>query len=121
MSVFELKDLSHEDATKMGFGEQYLEDRPVGVFTPGKATAGTNAQWAQQAEDQSVQGLYRLVRDRRFAASRGDRRRLAALYAASQDKVAARIMELPAAERLDAVRRWKELTGEPCPRGITLS
>lgn len=122
MSVIDVNDLSHEDTVALGLAEFAIEDRPIFVSAT-KISSGTKAQWADpfaEPTEADIVGAWRQARVERLRAANGDRRVLGRLYAEHMDRVAERIMALPPEQRLDAVRRWKRLTGEKCPRGVHL-
>lgn len=116
MTVIGLKDLSHEDATKMGFGDQFSEDRPVGVFVPGKATSGTKAMWA--GEEISLVAAYRAANDALDAACGPNERRRARLEHARRVRISEGIAQLPVADRIEAAKRLQSL-GEPPPMRLS--
>lgn len=116
MSIIGLKDLSHEDATKMGFGDQYNEDRTVGIFTPGKAQAGTKANWA--GEELTLIASYRFANDALAAAAGPNERRLARLEQARRVRISEGIAQLGGADRIAALKRLQSL-GEPPPMRIS--
>lgn len=122
MTVIDVTNLSHEDAVALGLADCAMEDREVFIH-PAKTTTGTDSQWADPLADASeadIVAAWREARVERLRAAGGDRRKLARLFAEHMDRVRDRIMALPPDQRLDAVRRWKRLTGERCPRGVTL-
>jgi hypothetical protein len=120
MSVISASNLSHEDALHMGLCDFVVEELPVFIHGA-KTTTGTRASWAAPFDPEaSITSLWRETREARATEAGGDRRKLGKLYAQHMDTVAARIMSMPAGDRVEAARRWMELTGEPCPRGITL-
>lgn len=112
MTVFGLKDLSHEDASAMGFGAQFNEERPVGVFTKGKASEGTNAKWA--GEEISLNAAYFAANDAMAAAAGPNQDRLARLRRARHERISAGIAKLTGDDRIAACERLRSL-GEPPP------
>ena len=118
MTIIGLKDLSHEDATNMGFGQQFNEDRPVGVFTAGKATKGTNAQWGTAPSEPSLQGLYFEANDALHAIAGPNATRLERLQHARRVRISEGFAQLTGTDRIEAAKRLQSL-GEPPPMRLS--
>lgn len=115
MTVIRPEDLSHEDAEAMGFGAQFDEDRPVGVFTR-KATSGTKKMWA--GEEISLNGAYFEANDAMAKIAGPNPDRLARLQRARRIRISEGIAKLTGAERVAACERLRSL-GEPPPLRLT--